>query len=51
MLVDKYGITDMWRPNEVKGIYERSFWKGMQHMEVYLLGLVYKVGIGDRVAF
>lgn len=50
--IDKYGIRDVWRPNVVRNPYERSIWKGITcHLDMYLKGLVYEVGKGERVAF
>lgn len=52
VLIEKYGIRDVWRPNMVRGPYGRSLWKGIIcHLNVFMFGIGYEAGKGDKMGF
>lgn len=52
VLIEKYGIQDVWRLNEIRSPFGRSLLKGIfQHLEVYKKCIACEVGKGEGIAF
>lgn len=52
VVIEKYGIQDMWNLNVICGSYRVSLWKGIiRHMDSIRKKVRYEVGIGDMIKF
>lgn len=52
VLIEKYGIRDVWNPKEMHGPRGKGLWKGiLRHMEFFKKGIRYEVRKGDRIGF
>lgn len=52
LVIEKYGVQDVWRPNMVRSPYGTSIWKGIiSHLDSFIKGVGYVAGRGARIAF